>query len=92
MSEINSRILPFGKTQAVDPRINSATKWIEGHGTSVGGLVVDPDNFDWKDEKFGINETDPACRVGLNYLGQIRSLAYITKLKSRFTRETRDLW
>jgi O-acetylhomoserine (thiol)-lyase len=67
--------------------MHSATKWIGGHGTSVGGLVVDSGNFDWKDEKFGINEADPAYRGGLNYLNEFGKLAYIVKLKSRFTRD-----
>ncbi|MFZ3105169.1 MAG: O-acetylhomoserine aminocarboxypropyltransferase/cysteine synthase family protein [Smithella sp.] len=67
--------------------MHSATKWIGGHGTSVGGLVVDSGSFDWADEKFGINEADPAYRGGLNYLNEFGKLAYIVKLKSRFTRD-----
>ena len=67
--------------------IHSATKWIGGHGTSIGGLVVDSGSFDWADEKFGINETDSAYRGGLNYLDEFGNFAYIAKLKSRFTRD-----
>ncbi len=39
--------------------VQSATKWIGGHGTSIGGVVVDSGNFDWRDGKFPIF-TEPA--------------------------------
>ncbi len=32
--------------------VASATKWIGGHGTSIGGVVVDSGNFDWRSDKF----------------------------------------
>jgi O-acetylhomoserine/O-acetylserine sulfhydrylase len=32
--------------------VESATKWIGGHGTSMGGIIVDGGNFDWANEKF----------------------------------------
>ena len=32
--------------------VASATKWIGGHGTSVGGVIVDGGNFDWSNGKF----------------------------------------
>jgi O-acetylhomoserine (thiol)-lyase len=34
--------------------LHSATKWIGGHGTSVGGVIVDSGNFDWRNGKFPI--------------------------------------
>jgi len=68
--------------------IHSATKWIGGHGTSIGGLVVDSGNFSWEGDKFPeITEDDPSYRGGLNYLKEFGRLAYIVKLKSRFTRD-----
>ncbi len=39
--------------------VQSATKWIGGHGTSIGGIVVDSGNFDWRNGKFPIF-TEPA--------------------------------
>ncbi len=39
--------------------VQSATKWIGGHGTSIGGVVVDSGNFDWRSGKFPIF-TEPA--------------------------------
>lgn len=68
--------------------IHSATKWIGGHGTSIGGLVVDSGKFDWSSGKFtDLSEDDPSYRNGLNYLDEFGQLAYIVKLKSRFTRD-----
>lgn len=68
--------------------MHSATKWIGGHGTSIGGLVVDSGNFDWTNGKFSeLSEEDLAYRGGLNYLDEFGKLAYIVKLKSRFTRD-----
>lgn len=39
--------------------VASATKWIGGHGTSIGGVIVDSGNFDWRSGKFPIF-TEPA--------------------------------
>lgn len=41
--------------------VHSATKFIGGHGTSIGGLIVDGGNFDWGNGKFpGFTEPDPS--------------------------------
>jgi len=68
--------------------MHSATKWIGGHGTSIGGLVVDSGRFDWSGGKFPeITELDPSYRGGLNYHSEFGPYAYIVKLKSRMTRD-----
>lgn len=68
--------------------MHSATKWICGSGTSVGGLVVDSGKFNWDTGNFPeLTEDDPSYRGGLNYLKEFGQLAYIVKLKSRFTRD-----
>jgi len=68
--------------------IHSATKWIGGHGTSIGGLVVDSGTTNWGNGKFPeLSEDDPSYRGGLNYLKEFGKLSYIVKLKSRFTRD-----
>lgn len=68
--------------------IHSATKWIGGHGTSIGGLVVDSGKTNWDNGKFPeLTEDDPSYRGGLNYLKEFGQMAYIVKLKSRFTRD-----
>ena len=47
--------------------IHSATKWIGGHGTSIGGVIVDSGNFNWANGKFPIfTEASPAYH-GLNF-------------------------
>src|SRR5699024_11497341 len=39
--------------------VHSATKWIGGHGTSIGGVIVDGGRFDWTKGKFpGFTEPD----------------------------------
>lgn len=39
--------------------IHSLTKWMGGHGTAIGGIVVDGNGFDWKNERFALyNEPD----------------------------------
>jgi OAH/OAS sulfhydrylase len=51
----------------VDIVVASATKWIGGHGTSIGGVIVDSGNFDWRSEKFPLfNEPAPGYH-GLNF-------------------------
>jgi O-acetylhomoserine (thiol)-lyase len=48
--------------------VNSATKFIGGHGTSIGGVIVDGGRFDWASGKFpGLAEPDPSYH-GLNFL------------------------
>jgi OAH/OAS sulfhydrylase len=47
--------------------VQSATKWIGGHGTSVGGIIVDAGNFNWGNGKYPLF-TDPAPGYhGLNF-------------------------
>jgi O-acetylhomoserine (thiol)-lyase len=47
--------------------IHSLTKWLGGHGTGIGGIVVDGGKFDWTDEKFRLyNEPDDSYH-GLRY-------------------------
>jgi len=44
-----------------DILVNSATKFIGGHGTSIGGVIVDGGTFDWKNGNFpGLSEPDPS--------------------------------
>ncbi|MBN1239470.1 MAG: O-acetylhomoserine aminocarboxypropyltransferase/cysteine synthase [Gammaproteobacteria bacterium] len=42
------RSIDFG----ADIVVNSLTKWLGGHGTGIGGIVVDSGRFDWKSDKF----------------------------------------
>jgi len=62
--------------------VHSATKFIGGHGTSIGGVVVDAGRFDWtQNDKFpGLVEPD-ASYHGLKFCEVLGPIAYITKLR-----------
>src|SRR5208283_2306832 len=69
--------------------INSATKYIGGHGTSIGGVIVDAGKFDW--EKSGrfkdLVEPDPSYH-GVSYTGAFGPLAFILKARVQGLRDT----
>jgi len=67
--------------------VYSATKFIGGHGTSIGGVIVDSGNFDWGNGKFPlISEPDPSYH-GLNFLETFGKLAYIIKARVTLLRD-----
>ncbi len=67
--------------------VHSATKWIGGHGTTIGGLVVDGGKFDWSNGKFkGFTEPDPSYN-GLRYAQDIGEAAFIIKLRVQLLRD-----
>ena len=67
---------------------HSTTKYIDGHATSVGGMIVDSGRFDWKSGgKFPhLTEADPSYH-GLSYTEKFGSAAYITKARVAFLRD-----
>ncbi len=69
--------------------VHSATKFIGGHGTSIGGVVVDSGNFDWAESgKFPLfTEGDPSYH-GINYVEALGNLAYIVKMRVTLLRDT----
>ncbi|KZX15943.1 methionine gamma-lyase [Methanobrevibacter cuticularis] len=67
--------------------VDSATKFIGGHGTSIGGVIVDAGNFDWANGKFPeFTDPDPAYN-GLVYTESFGNLAYILKARGNFLRD-----
>lgn len=67
--------------------IHSATKFIGGHGTSMGGVVVDSGKFDWTNGKFPLlTEADPSYH-GLSYTTALGELAYIIRLRIQVLRD-----
>jgi O-acetylhomoserine (thiol)-lyase len=68
--------------------VHSATKFIGGHGTSIGGVVVDAGRFDWaQNDKFpGLVEPD-ASYHGLRFHDALGALAYIVKLRVSLLRD-----
>ncbi len=69
--------------------IHSATKFIGGHGTSVGGVVVDSGRFDWtQNDKFpGLSQPNPGYH-GAVFAQVAGNLAYIIKLRTTLMRDT----
>ncbi|MCE5340201.1 MAG: O-acetylhomoserine aminocarboxypropyltransferase/cysteine synthase [Planctomycetaceae bacterium] len=80
------RPIDFG----VDIVVYSATKFIGGHGTSVGGLIVDSGKFDWTNGKFPlIAEPEPSYH-GINFVEALKPLgniAYIIKARVTLLRD-----
>ncbi len=68
--------------------VHSATKFIGGHGTSIGGVVVDAGKFDWaQNARFpGLAEPD-ASYHGLRFYETFGAVAYITKLRVTLLRD-----
>ncbi|MGO4107248.1 homocysteine synthase [Paenibacillus sp. YAF4_2] len=68
--------------------VHSATKFIGGHGTSIGGVIVDGGQFDWKASgKFpGLTEPDPSYN-GIVYTDAVGPIAYIIKARVQLLRD-----
>ncbi|OPX73149.1 MAG: O-acetylhomoserine aminocarboxypropyltransferase [Methanoregulaceae archaeon PtaB.Bin152] len=74
--------------------VHSATKYIGGHGTSIGGIIVDSGNFSWDNEKFPeFTEPDPSYH-GLRYwetfgnFPGLGNVAFIFKIRLSLMRDT----
>ncbi|ARM31214.1 O-acetylhomoserine aminocarboxypropyltransferase/cysteine synthase family protein [Prosthecochloris sp. HL-130-GSB] len=61
--------------------VASATKWIGGHGTSMGGIIVDAGCFDWASGRFGEFTTPSAGYHGLNFHETFGDLAFIVRAR-----------
>jgi O-acetylhomoserine (thiol)-lyase len=74
----------------VDIVVYSATKFIGGHGTSLGGVIVDSGKFDWTSGKFPlIADPDPSYH-GINFVEALKpmgNIAYITKARVTLLRD-----
>ncbi|MMZ58837.1 Methionine gamma-lyase [compost metagenome] len=78
------RPIEFG----ADIVVHSATKFIGGHGTSIGGIIVDGGKFDWtSNDKFpGLTQPDPSYH-GVVYTEAVGPLAYIIKARVQLQRD-----
>ncbi|AXI10703.1 aminotransferase class V-fold PLP-dependent enzyme [Oceanobacillus sp. 143] len=66
--------------------VHSATKWIGGHGTTIGGVVVDGGRFNWDSGRFpDFTEPDPSYN-GLRYV-DVGAAAFATKLRVQLLRD-----
>jgi O-acetylhomoserine (thiol)-lyase len=64
--------------------VNSLTKWMGGHGTGIGGIVVDSGKFDWTDAKFNLYNEPDASYHDLRYahdLGDLNPVAFIMRMR-----------
>ena len=82
---VNLRPIEFG----ADIVTHSTTKYLDGHGTTVGGAIIDSGNFDWEAhaEKFPGLTTPDESYHGLTYTKKFGKLAYITKATSQLMRD-----
>jgi O-acetylhomoserine (thiol)-lyase len=67
--------------------VHSATKFIGGHGTSIGGIIVDSGKFNWANGKFpDFTQPDPSYH-GVSYTEAFGPLAYIIKARVQLLRD-----
>src|SRR5690606_15917696 len=82
-SPYGSNPIDFG----ADVVVHSATKWIGGHGTTIGGIVVDAGKFDWTQGRHpGFTEPD-ASYHGIRYGIDTAAAAFATKLRVQLLRD-----
>ena len=69
--------------------VHSATKFIGGHGTAIGGVIVDSGNFDWKASgKYPwITEANPSYH-GISFADAVGSAAFVTYIRAILLRDT----
>jgi len=67
--------------------VHSATKYIGGHGNSIGGLLVDSGKFDWANGRFPEFTTPDPSYHGLIYTQALGPLAYIIKARVQLLRD-----
>ncbi|HLQ28661.1 MAG TPA: homocysteine synthase [Ktedonobacteraceae bacterium] len=78
-------VQPF--KHGADIVVHSTTKFIGGHGTSIGGVIVDSGKFDWTNGRFpSFTEPDPSYH-GLRYVEALGPLAYIIKARVQLLRD-----
>ena len=72
-----------------DVVVHSATKFIGGHGTAIGGVIIDGGKFDWKASgKFpGLTEPNPSYH-GISFTEAVGPAAFVTKIRALLLRDT----
>ncbi|OKL37075.1 O-acetylhomoserine aminocarboxypropyltransferase/cysteine synthase family protein [Domibacillus mangrovi] len=85
----NTFASPYGSQPikwGADIVVHSATKWISGHGTVIGGIVVDSGTFNWNTDKFPGFTTPDESYNGLKY-ADIEGPAFAVKLRVQLLRD-----
>ena len=68
--------------------MHSATKFIGGHGTSLGGIIIESGDFDWGNGKFPtLSEPDPSYH-GMRFLDVDPSSPFVTRIRAVLLRDT----
>ena len=69
--------------------VHSATKFIGGHGTAIGGVIVDSGNFDWaKNGRYPwISEPNPSYH-GVSFTASVGAAAFVTYIRAILLRDT----
>lgn len=68
--------------------IHSATKFIGGHGTTIGGVIVDGGKFDWSNGKFPqLSEPNPSYH-GISFVQAAGPAAFVTRIRAILLRDT----
>lgn len=69
--------------------VHSATKFIGGHGTTIGGVIVDSGKFDWESSgKFpSLTEPNPSYH-GISFTKAVGAAAFVTKIRAILLRDT----
>jgi O-acetylhomoserine (thiol)-lyase len=71
----------------IDIVVHSCTKFIGGHGTSIGGAIIDSGKFNWANGRYPeLTEPDPSYH-GVKYVENFGNLAYIIKARVQFLRD-----
>ena len=69
--------------------VHSATKFIGGHGTTIGGVIVDSGKFDWEGSgKFDILTKPNPSYHGISFTKAVGAAAYVTKIRAILLRDT----
>lgn len=69
--------------------VHSATKFIGGHGTAIGGVIVDSGKFDWeKSGKFPSLVDPDASYHGVSFAKDVGAAAFVTKIRATLLRDT----
>ena len=67
--------------------IHSATKFLGGHGTTLGGVVVESGRFDWHSDKFPLFSEPVPSYGGLEWAGNFGEYAFLTRLRAEQLRD-----
>ena len=68
--------------------VHSATKFLGGHGTSLGGVIVESGTFPWDNGRFPLMTAPTAAYGGLSWWGNFGEYGWLTRLRSEQLRDT----